>query len=159
MTGVQTCALPIYKTIAEQFLREKTQDYSSEGFVFYGVLAYISAAKGTDRDLCTYIMRDMVDRVEAICEEVEQDSIFGTGTRTVEESISNMLHLSFVNYMTPSKEYTVIIENTIKYMGGLNEGGISYIGADGTQMQRFEWKGIMLFSMSDTIGNITQLEE
>ncbi len=148
-----------YKTIAEQFLREKTQDYSSEGFVFYGVLAYISAAKGTDRDLCTYIMRDMVDRVEAICEEVEQDSIFGTGTRTIEESISNMLHLSFVNYMTPSKEYTVIIENTIKYMGGLNEGGISYIGADGTQMQRFEWKGIMLFSMSDMIGNITQLEE
>lgn len=148
-----------YKAIAEQFLREKAEDYSGDRFVFYGVLSYISAEKGTDRDLCTYIMKDMVDRVEAICEEVEQDFVFGTGTRTAEENISNMLHLSFVNYMTPSKEYTAIIENTIKYMGGLNEGGICYIGADGAQVQSFEWKGIMLFSMSDMIGNINQLEK
>lgn len=148
-----------YKAIAEQFLREKAEDYSSDRFVFYGVLSYISTEKGTDRDLCTYIMKDMVDRVEAICEEVEQDGVFGTGTRTVEENISNMLHLSFVNYMTPSKEYTIIVENTIKYMAGLNEGGICYIGADGTQVQSFEWKGILLFSMSDLIGNINQLEK
>lgn len=104
-------------------------------------------------------MKDMVDRVEAICEEVEQDGVFGTGTRTVGENISNMLHLSFVNYMTPSKEYTIIVENTIKYMAGLNEGGICYIGADGTQVQSFEWKGILLFSMSDLIGNINQLKK
>ncbi|MDE5825850.1 MAG: hypothetical protein K2H91_14400 [Lachnospiraceae bacterium] len=103
-------------------------------------MAYISAEKGTNRDLGTYIMKDMVDRVEAICEEVKQDGIFGTGTRTAEENMSNMLHLSFVNYLTPSKEYTVIIENTIQYMGGLNENGISYMGADGTQLQSFEWK-------------------
>lgn len=148
-----------YKAIAEQFLREKSEDYSSDRFVFYGVLSYISAEKGTDRDLCTYIMKDMVDRVEAICEEVEQDGVFGTGTRTVGENISNMLHLSFVNYMTPSKEYTIIVENTIKYMAGLNEGGICYIGADGTQVQSFEWKGILLFSMSDLIGNINQLKK
>lgn len=147
-----------YKAIAEQFLRGKAEDYSSDRFVFYGVLAYISAEKGTDRDLCTYIMKDMVERVEAICEEAGQDSVLGTGTRTVEENISNMLHLSFVNYMTPSKEYTLIIENTIKYMGGLNEGGICYTGADGTQVQSFEWKGILLFGMSDMIGNINQLE-
>ncbi|MDE5696226.1 MAG: glycoside hydrolase family 9 protein [Lachnospiraceae bacterium] len=147
-----------YKAIAERFLREKKEDYSGERFVFYGVLAYISAEKGTDRDLCTYIMRDMVDRVEAICEEVKQDSVFGTGTRTAGENMSNMLHLSFVNYLTPSKEYTVIIENTIQYMGGLNEHGICYMGADGTQMPGFEWKGIILLGMSDMISNINELE-
>lgn len=148
----------VYKTIAEEFLWAKAEDYSSERFVFYGVLAYISAEKGTNRDLGTYIMKDMVDRVEAICEEVKQDSIFGTGTRTAEKNMSNMLHLSFVNYLTPSKEYTVIIENTIQYMGGLNENGICYMGADGTQVQSFEWKGIMLLSMSDMISNINELE-
>lgn len=148
-----------YKAIAEKFLREKQEDYSGERFVFYGVLAYISAEKDTDRDLCTYIMKDMVDRVEAICEDARKDNIFGTGTRTIEENMSNMLHLSFVNYLTPSKEYTVIIENTIQYMGGLNEDGICYIGADGTQVQSFEWKGIMLLSVSDMIGNINELEK
>ena len=147
-----------YKAIAEEFLRAKGEDYSSERFVFYGVLAYISAEKGTNRDLGTYIMKDMVDRVEAICEEVKLDGIFGTGTRTAEENMSNMLHLSFVNYLTPSKEYTVIIENTIQYMGGLNENGFCYMGADGTQIQSFEWKGIMLLSMGDMISNINELE-
>lgn len=148
-----------YKTIAENFLRERGQDYSGERFIFYGVLAYIGAEKGTDRDLCTYIMKDMVDRVEAICEEVKNDTFFGNGTRTIEENLSNMLHLSFVNYLTPSKEYTLIIENTIQYMGGLNEEGICYMGADGTQIQSFEWKGILLLSMSDMLGNLSVTEK
>lgn len=148
-----------YKNIAEEFLWAKETDYSSERFVFYGVLAYISAEGGTDRDLGTYIMRDMVDRVETICEEVKQDCVLGTGTRTAEENMSNMLHLSFVNYLTPSKEYTVIIENTIQYMGGLNEDGICYMGADGAQAQSLEWKGILLLSMSDMISNINELEK
>lgn len=147
-----------YKTIAEEYLWAKQEDYSSERFVFYGVLAYISAEQGTDRDLGTYIMKDMVDRVEVICEEVQQDSVLGTGTRTAEENISNMLHLSFVNYLTPSKEYTLIIENTLQYMGGLNGDGICYVGTDGTQVQSFEWKGIMLLGMSDMMSNIYKLE-
>lgn len=148
-----------YKTIAEEFLRARGGDYSGERFVFYGVLAYISAEKGTDRDLGTYIMRDMVDRVEAICEDVKQDDIFGTGTRTVEDNMSSMLHLSFVNYLTPSKEYTMIIENTIQYMGGLNEAGICYMGADGAQVKSLEWRGILLFGMGDMIENINELEK
>lgn len=148
-----------YKTIAEEFLRARGGDYSGERFVFYGVLAYISAEKGTDRDLGTYIMRDMVDRVEAICEDVKQDDVFGTGTRTVEDNMSSMLHLSFVNYLTPSKEYTMIIENTIQYMGGLNEAGICYMRADGAQVKSLEWRGILLFGMGDMIENINELEK
>lgn len=150
-----------YRTIAEEFLQEKEEDYSGERSVFYGVLAYISAPKDTDRDLCTHIMKDMVDRVKAICGEVKEDAFFGIGTRTLESTMSNMLHLSFVNYLTPSKEYTVIIENTIQYIGGLNEDGICYMGPDGmwrnidtTRERNFEWNGIMLFSMSDMIKNI-----
>ncbi len=127
--------------------------------MFYGVLAYISAEEGTDRDLCTYIMRDMVDRVEAICEEARQDDILGTGTRTTEENMSDMLHLSFVNYLTPSKEYTVIVENTIQYMGGLSVDGTCYLGTTGAQIQRFEWRGILLLGMSDMIRNINELEK
>lgn len=152
-----------YKTIAETFLREKKEDYTSERFVFYGVLSYISAEKDTDRDLCTYIMRDIVDKVEAVCEEIEKDCLFGIGTRSPEENMSNMLYLSFVNYLTPSKEYTAIIENTIQYMGGLNEHGSCYVSADGIwsdteyiQGHRFEWNGILLLGMSDMLGNFSE---
>ena len=154
-----------YKKIAEDYLREKKENYSEEQFVFYGVLAYISAEKGTDRDLCTAVMKDMVERTEDICEEVRNDDLFGTGTRTAESNMANMLHLSFVNYLTPSKEYTVIIENTIKYMGGLNESGICYMGAAGkwnsaaaVDGRTFEWKGIMLLGISDMLRNFNEAD-
>ena len=151
-----------YRTIAEQFLRDKGDDYSSESFVFYGVLSYISAAEGTDRDLCTYVMKDMMERTEDICAESDKDLLFGVSSRNVEENMYNALHLSFVNYLTPSKEYTVIIENTIQYMGGLNETGTCYMGAagiwqnaDAAQQRSLEWNGIMLLSMSDMLRNIS----
>ena len=154
-----------YKKIAEDYLREKKENYSEEQFVFYGVLAYISAEKGTDRDLCTAVMKDMVERTEDICEEVRNDDLFGTGTRTAESNMANMLHLSFVNYLTPSKEYTVIIENTIKYMGGLNESGNCYMGAAGkwnsaaaVDGRTFEWKGIMLLGISDMLRNFNEAD-
>lgn len=73
--------------------------------------------------------------------------------------MSDMLHLSFVNYLTPSKEYTVIVENTIQYMGGLSVDGTCYLGAAGAQIQRFEWRGILLLGMSDMIRNINELEK
>ena len=44
-------------------------------------------------------------------------------------------------------------------MGGLNEDGICYMGADGAQVQSLEWKGILLLSMSDMISNINELEK
>lgn len=155
-----------YKKIAEDYLRERQENYSGDKFVFYGVLAYISAVKGTDRDLCNAIMKDMVERTESICKEVKKDSLFGTGTRAIETNMLNMLHLSFVNYLTPSKEYTVIIENTLQYMGGLNESGTCYMGADGkwnsaatVDGQSLEWSGIMLLGMSDMLRNISEAEQ
>lgn len=151
-----------YKTLAEQFLKEREKDYSDGRFVFYGVLAYISADKGTDRDLCTYVMKDLMERTEAICEAAMDDVVFGVGSRTVAENMNHLLHLSFINYLTPSKEYTLIIENTIQYMGGLNESGTCYIGADGrwkntdeAQGTDLEWNGIMLLGMSDLLKNLS----
>lgn len=151
-----------YKTMAEQFLKEREKDYSGVRFVFYGVLAYISADKGTDRDLCTYVMKDLMERTEDICAAAKDDVVFGVGSRTVAENMSHLLHLSFINYLTPSKEYTLIIENTIQYMGGLNESGICYIGADGrwkntdaVQGADLEWNGIMLLGMSDLLKNLS----
>lgn len=151
-----------YKKIAEAFLKEKEADYFDGQFVFYGVLAYISAEKGTDRDLCTYIMQDLMDRTEGICEAAKEDTVFGVGSRAVEDSVNHALHLSFINYLTPSKEYTQIIENTIQYMGGLNESGTCYVGADGrwkntdvVQGANLEWNGIMLLGMSDLLKNLS----
>lgn len=149
-----------YRKIAETYLTDKNENYYEERFVFYGVISYLGAEKDIDRDLCTHIMLDVTDRTEQICADAKQDTAFGTGVRTVEEHLSNMLLLSFINYLTPSKEYTVVIENTIKYMGGINENGVCCIGADGrwrgvqaAQGRNLEWNGILLFGMSSMLSS------
>lgn len=154
-----------YKKIAEAFLRERGSDYSGERFVFYGVLAYVTAGENTDRDLCTYIMKDLVDTNESFCEAAKNDTFFGTGKRTLYDSLYGMQLLCFVNYITPSKEYTEIVENTIQYMGGLNENGICYIDGNGawralseTADRSLEWNGILLFGMSDMLKNLIDIE-
>lgn len=155
-----------YKKLAEDFLREKNADYSAQRPVFYGVLSYISAGDHTDRDLCTHIMKDLVDENELAGNEAKSDEFFGTGRRTVYNNLYNMLLLSFVNYITPSKEYTEIIENTIQYMGGLNENGVCYIDGNGvwkelseTSDRNLEWNGILLFGMSDMLKNLVDIEK
>ena len=155
-----------YKKLAEDFLREKKADYSTERFVFYGVTAYVSADKNTDRDLCTHIMKDLVDQNELAGNEAQNDDFFGTGKRTVYNNLYNMLLISFINYITPSKEYTEIIENTIQYMGGLNENGVCYIDEGGvwkelseTADRNLEWNGILLFGMSDMLKNLIDIEK
>lgn len=150
-----------YKKIAEDFLKEREKDYSSDRFVFYGVLSYITAGANTDRDLCTYVMKDLVDTNEIFCETAKNDEFFGTGRRTLYDNLHGMLLLCFVNYIMPSKEYTEIVENTIQYMGGLNEGGVCYIDENGmwralseTADRNLEWNGILLFGMSDMLKNL-----
>lgn len=154
-----------YKKMTEDFLREADKDYSSERFVFYGVLAYISAGNNTDRDLCTHIMKDLVDKNEQACQKAKKDVFFGTGNRTMYDSLYNMMLLCFINYITPSKEYTEIIENTIQYMGGLNEKGVCYIDGSGvwreiseTCERNLEWNGILIFAMSDMLKNLIDIE-
>jgi len=154
-----------YKKIVEDFLKERGKDYAGERFVFYGVLPYITAEVNTDRDLCTHIMKDLVDANESYCEAAKNDMFFGTGKRTLYDNLYNMLLLCFINYITPSKEYTEIVENTIQYMGGLNENGICYIDENGvwralseTTPRSLEWNGILLFGMSDLLKNLMDIE-
>ena len=154
-----------YKKIVEDFLKERDMDYASERFVFYGVLAYATAGENTDRDLCTHIMKDLVDTNERYCEAAKNDTFFGTGKRSLYDNLYHMRLLCFVNYITPSKEYTEIVENTIQYMGGLNENGICYIDENGvwralseTTARNLEWNGILLFGMSDMLKNLMDIE-
>ena len=155
-----------YKKLVEDFLWERDADYSTERFVFYGMTAYVSADENTDRDLCTHIMKDLVEQNEYAGNDARNDGFFGTGRRTVYDNLYNMLLISFINYITPSKEYTEIIENTIQYMGGLNENGICYIDGDGawkelseTADRNLEWNGILLLGMSDMLRNLIDIEK
>ncbi len=154
----------IYRKLADEFLKEQGKDFYADRFLFYGMISYLSSEKGVDRDLCTNIVMDITDRAQNLCTKAKEDTIAGIGVRTIPDALLNMRYLSFANYLSPNKEYTLIIENTIQYIGGLNEYGVCCIGADGkwrnaqvTQERNLEWNGIMLFGMSDMLNNLNAI--
>lgn len=155
-----------YQQIVDEFLGNSLESYTDDRFVFYGVLSYLNAEKNTNRDMCTHIMQCLVNDTEQICINAKNDEFFCIGNRTIEENLKSILLLSFINYITPNKEYTVIIENTIQYMGGLNETGACYINSSGawqdtdaTAGRNLEWNGIILFCFSDMLKNLSDMEE
>lgn len=155
-----------YRKIADEFLAEYGGSYTAERFVFYGVWVYLNAERNIDRDMCTHIMLCLVDETEQISIEAENDGIFGIGERTLEANLRRILLLSFINYITPNKEYTLIVENSIQYIGGLNETGECYISENGSWRdtdaaleRNFEWNGIVLFCFGDMLKNINDMAE
>ncbi len=154
------------RRIANEFLSGYDGSYTDDRYVFYGVWAYLNMEKNVDRDMCTHIMLCLVDETEQICDEAENDMLFGIGRRSLEENLRRILLLSFVNYITPNKEYTLIVENSIQYIGGLNENGECHIGKNGVWRdtdaalgRNFEWNGIILFCFSDMLKNLNDMAE
>ncbi|MCM1182447.1 MAG: hypothetical protein NC337_03630 [Roseburia sp.] len=155
-----------YRQIVDEFLAGYEGSYTADRFVFYGVWVCLNAEQNIDRDTCTHIMLCLVDETEQICNEAEKDELFGIGERSLENTLRRVLLLCFINYITPSKEYTLIVENSIQYIGGLNETGECHIGPDGrwrdtdASLERnFEWNGIVLFCFGDMLKNINDMAE
>lgn len=153
-----------YRNIVLEFLKGEIDSYSDNRFVFYGAIAYMNSQRA-DRDLCTQIMIGLVDDTEQLGNEAKNDALFGIGGRSVRECLENILLIGFTNYITPNKEYTAIIENTIQYMGGLNEKGECYISGEGvwqsaeeTADRGFEWNAILLFGYSDMLKNLNDMK-
>ncbi len=150
-----------YKGLTQEFINKMESGYADSSLTLYGVIAYMGAENNADRDLCTYIMKDLTDYLEELCADAKTDELFGTGLRSADDSLRMLMLLSFVNYITPVKEYTDIIENIIQYMGGLNDSGVCYVDADGAWTaasdatgRTLEWNGIMIFGVSELLSNI-----
>lgn len=125
-------------------------------FSYLGALSYLDTA-GTDRDICTRIMQTLVDEAEEICQQ-EKESGFLVYTPELEQGLKKVLIICFVDYVTPSDEYEVVIENTIHYIMGRNETGNCLIEASGewidsekTSNSKFTWNSIMIFCLSDLL--------
>ncbi len=145
----------IYRAIMDNYLKSdvhiyETYGYGENQFAFYGTLTYLTLNKGIERNICNNIVKSLVNRVEQLCEAAKKDTAFETGTKGVDENMSNLLLLGFANYITPSREYKEIIRNIIQYMGGLNETGECYINSDGVLSEKkLECNGIILFAFDE----------
>lgn len=146
-----------YKKTIEQYLETRKKRITEDRFAFYGSVIYLNTIKGTNRDLCTKIMQELVDETEEISRKTKENPYL-IYSNDIEKNLQKVLLICFVDYITPSNEYAVIIENTLHYLLGRNETGGRYlneaggwIASDITSGKTMEWDGILLFCLSDLL--------
>jgi hypothetical protein len=145
-----------YKGISEQYLKDmKAAKYSFDNFSFYGIIAYMSSKEDVDKELCTSIMMEMLSEADTIANNALDDKIYGVGAADIDDVMTNTVQICLFNYLVPSREYTDLLSNTIEYIGGYNPGGINYATSsvimEDTNDKNFEYKGIMLFAISNIL--------
>lgn len=146
-----------YKTTIENYLSTRATRITEDRFAFYGSVIYLNTIKGTNRDLCTKIMQELVDETEEISRKAKKNPYL-VYSNDIAQNLQKVLLICFVDYITPSNEYAVIIENTLHYLFGRNETGSCYLKeagvwatADMTADKTLEWNGILLFCLSDLL--------
>lgn len=148
-----------HKAVIEKYLQTRTTKITEDRFAFYGSVIYLNTIKGTNRDLCTQIMQELVDETEEISRKVKENPYL-VYSNDIAQNLQKVLLICFVDYITPSNEYAVIIENTIHYLSGRNETGNRYLNESGTWLssdmtagKTLEWNGILLFCLSDLLNS------
>lgn len=146
-----------YKNSVEKYLSAANiQNICNNMFSYLGALSYLDTS-GTDRDICTWIMQTLVNEAEEVC-QLEKESSFLVCTQELEQGLQKVLGICFVDYVTPSDEYEVVIENTIHYIMGRNETGNclvegqgEWINSEKTADKKFTWNSIIIFCLSDLL--------
>ncbi|MBQ7942865.1 MAG: glycoside hydrolase family 9 protein [Lachnospiraceae bacterium] len=146
-----------YQTAIHTYLKNRKDSITDDRFSFYGAVAYLETEKGTDRDLCSGLMQELVEEAEKISEASKADT-FLVYAEDIALDLEKALIIGLVDYITPSKEYEVILENMIHYILGSNESGKCYLTSDGqweltdkAESWTAEWNGILLFCLSNLL--------
>lgn len=146
-----------YQNLVTQHLMKKQGELTENLYNFLGATLYISSVDNTSRDLCTKIMQEFVDETEEIC-KAEKENPSLVYTNVLDENLHKVLLICFVDYITPSNEYAVIMENTLHYIAGRNDTGAGYLDeqgkwkvADSTVSENYEWNSMLIFFLSDLL--------
>lgn len=148
---------PAYQELVTQHLMKERGRLTENMHNFFGATLYIASVDYTSRDLCTKIMQEFVDETEKIC-EIEKQNPSRVYTNVLYENLRKVLLICFVDYITPSNEYAVILENTLHYVFGRNNTGAGFLDAQGkwnvidsTVSENYEWNSILIFFFSDLL--------
>ncbi len=123
-----------YNRKITQYLNDQAyQDNLNENFIMGGV-TYLSTKKRVDRNLCSEIMKVLMDKAETIAGASSESLYLTAGNRNQDnnsELLESMVYLSIVNHIIKNHEYGTVIENHLHYFMGRNPEGISYIDGIG----------------------------
>ncbi len=125
-----------YHRIITQYLNNHEYQENLNENIIMGGVTYLSTKKRVDRNLCSEIMKVLMDKAEAIAEASSKSQYLTAGNRKQDnnvELLEAMVYLSIVNHIIKNHEYGTVIENHLHYFMGRNSGGISYIDGIGAK--------------------------
>lgn len=145
------------KQEVESYLRRNHGKLTETYLSLFGSFLYLGAEKGTDRDLCHAVMQELVDETESICEK-QKENPYLVYASELSEDMKQLLIISFIDYVSPSNEYAVVMENSLHYLAGRNPEGIKILNLSGEWAQhRYTeewvpiWNGILINCLSSLI--------
>jgi hypothetical protein len=139
-----------YRIISEKYLNDKGDGYNQTEYDFLGAIAYMNSKSEVDMTLCTYIMMDMMQEADRVCDNVSADKVYSVGTLDIDEVMTDTAWISFFNYLVPSSEYISVLSSALEYIGGYNPEGINYI-EECSDDKIYEYRGIVLFAISNIL--------
>ncbi|MDD3367681.1 MAG: glycoside hydrolase family 9 protein [Lachnospiraceae bacterium] len=113
-----------YREAVNTYLKNNYQtDENDSLYEFYGDVTYISTKQKVDVDVCTSIMKKIMNKAENIATELRDKPFKTLGNEeqnNTEELLWNMVELSVVDTIIANHEYDTLIENHLHYFLGVN---------------------------------------
>lgn len=90
-------------------------------YVFAGDLAYLSTKRLPDPELCNLVMGKITDDCALYAEKAKEDMF--EKQVPIEETLDELMNLSFLNSVITNREYRRIIDTELHYLNGCNVSG------------------------------------
>jgi endoglucanase len=160
-----------YRRAAESYLAEGAYNMENDYF-FWGCTTYISTKQSVDMNICSDVMKALMNDAENISERARGAGYLAFGNKEQDnndELLHQMMRLTVADHIIANHEYETIIENHIHYFMGRNGKAISYIDGAGTNnyaaidaklgiMNRFDLNAELIFMMSEVISWYNNVE-
>lgn len=161
-----------YRRAAEGYLKEGSYDMEDDYF-FWGCTTYISTKQSVDINICSDVMKALMNDAESISGRARGAGYLTFGNKEQDnndELLHEMMRLTVADHIIANHEYETIIENHIHYFMGRNGKAISYIDGAGDNnyadidaklgiMNRFDLNAELIFMMSEVISWYNNVEE
>lgn len=100
----------------------------------FGCITYLSTRHFVNVELCSKVMKQLLEYAEAVSERARTEAYFTEGNAdftNTEELLWNMVILSMADYVITNHEYATVIENYQHYFLGRNPKAVCLVQGEG----------------------------
>jgi len=161
-SGLWSC----HKVVSD-YLQTGAYRENMDEITFLGCVTYVSTKQKVNTELCSEVMKVLMDKAENVSLEA-RESVFGAPGNAEQDNnallLQNMLYLTMIDHVITNHEYETVIENHLHYFMGRNARAISYIDRVGEKnyreideslgiMKQFDADSKLIFMLSEIVGS------